>query len=130
MRYAAVVALALLLTGAARAQQSDPKPDYSREHLRQIFANIPDEPEPERRFQFHWGMLEFRALGTDWRIGILSPLVGSNPRTTKQWPDAFSLTGTVLPGALPILPDEDRDSRRERVRIERLQRAKIKVQAQ
>ena len=115
--------LALFLAFAAVAAHAQ-SPDYSADHLRQIFATVPvgDEPVPQHRVHFGVGTIEFRALGMDWRIGylpILAPLPGSVPGTTNHMPDAFSLNHLVIPGAPPVV-ERTADMRRELRRIARL----------
>jgi hypothetical protein len=119
-----VVALFLMMMAAAAANAQTPAPDYSSDHLRQIFATTPlgDEPLPQRNVHFGFGTIEFRALGMDWRIGflpILAPLPGSVPGTTNHMPDAFSLNHLVIPGAPPTV-ERTADMRRELRRIARL----------
>ena len=123
MRRTIVVFLLIVVAAAAHAQTSTP-PDYSADHLRQIFATTPagDEPLPQRNVHFGFGTVEFRALGMDWRIGFLpflAPLPGSVPGTTNHMPDAFSLNHLVIPGAPPPV-ERTADMRRELRRIARL----------
>ncbi len=118
-----IIAIALtILAGSAYAQQAEPAtPDYSSDHLRQIFTTE-ERPEPPRNVRFPFGAVEFRAFGMDWRIAylpIFAPLHGSVAATTKVWPDALSLNHTEIPGAPPI-PDHDSDMRREVRRIARI----------
>jgi hypothetical protein len=119
-----IIAIALTIAAtAAHAQRAEPAPpDFSPDHLRQIFTTEDQRPQTPHKFHFGFGTIEFRALGMEWRIGylpILAPLHGSVPATTKVWPDAFSLNHMELPGALPI-PQRDADMRRELRRIARI----------
>ncbi|HEY4640323.1 MAG TPA: hypothetical protein VII75_03190 [Thermoanaerobaculia bacterium] len=127
MRYTFIALLFMTIAGAAYAQ-SAPPPDYSADHLRQIFSTQPagDEPLPQRNVHFGFGTIEFRALGMDWRIGflpILAPLPGSVPGTTNHLPDAFSLNHLVIPGAPPPV-ERTADMKRELRRIARLTAAR------
>ena len=115
----------LLLSPAALAQEP---PDYSRETLMRIFADQPAEEQPDIRF--HIGTVEFRAMGSDWRFvyAPLLPLSGSVMRVTQEWPDPFSLTGTMP--ATPARVNRSRDLRYELHRIERIApRVRINVRA-
>jgi len=119
-----IIAIALtILAGSAYAQQAEPAdPDFSPDHLRQIFTTEDERPELPRNVRFSFGAVEFRALGMDWRISylpIFAPLHGSVAATTKVWPDAFSLNHTEIPGGLPIA-ERDSDMRREMQRIARI----------
>ena len=124
-------ALLLLLTALgslpAAAQDDEPKPDYSRENLQRFVAAIPEKPEHEPRVHFYWGAITFNALGQRWRFGApVAPLSGSIMRTTQEWPDPFSLTGTAI--ATPRRAwYTQRRLNSELKRIEKMERAKIKV---
>lgn len=114
------------LTALPAFAQEEPKPDYSRENLQKFVAAIPEEPERDRRIRFYWGAVEFSALGQRWRVGPMAPLSGSIMRTTQEWPDPFSLTGTPI--ATPRRAwYTQRKLNSELRRIEKLERAKIKV---
>ena len=129
MRTSATFLLLLLLATAAAAQEVEPQ-DYSRDTLMRIFAATEVRPEPEPPIRFHVGAVSFRALGSDWRINYLPigmPYSGSIPRTTMEWPDPFSLTGT------PIATGKGARNYRRAVnaelrRIGRTERARIKVE--
>ena len=106
MRNAVLAALLLALVSPALAQtQFTPpgtapeiQPDYSRETLLELFADLP-EPEdlPNRGIDHQFGAISFRALGARFRIGYLPffmPLSGSRPwLNSDRWPDPFTLTG-------------------------------------
>jgi len=125
MRNAIIALLITIVAGAARAQsapQPPAAPDYSPEHLRQIFTSDDQEPQPQRNFRIGLGVVEFHALGMDWRVGFLpflAPLPGSVPGTTNVLPDAFSLNHVIFPGALPDI-ERSADERRELRRIARI----------
>ena len=114
--------IALLITlaaGIARAQTTI-APDYSREHLRQVFAANP--VQEENKVHVNFGDIEFPGFGFNWRLGylpFLAPLHGSVPGTTKVLPDAFSMNHVVFPGTRPVII-RDADMQREIVRIGRL----------
>jgi len=121
--------IALLITVAATVAQAQSapqstQPDYSPDHLRQIFSTTPgDEPTPPRNVRLGFGVVEFRAFGMQWRVGFLpflAPLHGSVPGTTRVLPDAFSLNHVSIPGGAPIEVERSADMRRELRRIARI----------
>lgn len=124
---ATLILLAALAALPAFAQE-EAQPDYSRENLQKFVAAIPEAPEPDRRIRFYWGAIEFSALGQNWRFSPVGPLSGSIMRTTQEWPDPFSLTGTAI--ATPKRAwYTQRKVNTELRRIEKLERAKIRVDA-
>lgn len=134
---AAVLAL-FLVAGTAWAQEEPPaaqeneagqEPDYSRESLLRLAVDIPQPPDRDRNVRFRVGAVEFGALGTEWRFVYLPlmPLPGSILRTTQQWPDAFSLTGTPIATG-PRAWRAERARNAELRRINRMERAKLRVQ--
>lgn len=122
---AILVLFAAIVVAPARAQEA--QPDYSRENLQRFVAAIPEEPERERNFRFYWGTIEFTALGQRWRFSPMMPMSGSIMRTTQEWPDPFSLTGTAI--ATPQRAwRTQRKVDAEMKRIEKMERAKIRVE--
>jgi hypothetical protein len=115
----------LLISPAAVAQES---PDYSRDTLLRIFAEQPEEEQPDVRF--YVGAVEFRAMGSDWRFvyAPLLPLSGSIIGVTQEWPDPFALTRTAI--ATPARVNRSREFREELRRIDRVApRARVRVRA-
>src|SRR5690242_18554921 len=123
------VLIALLITvaaGVAEAQSAPantPAPDYSPDHLRQIFTTTPgpDATAPHN-VRLGFGVVDFRAFGMQWRVGFLpflAPLHGSVPGTTGVLPDAFSLNHTIFPGWQPEI-ERSADMKREMKRIARI----------
>ena len=91
----AILALVLLLAPAAFAQE-EPKADYSRDQLLRLFADAGDDDD-RTGIRFNYGSVQFRALGTTWNFTpIMLPLAGTRFGTTREWPDAFSLTRTAI----------------------------------
>ena len=112
--------IALLITLAAATARAQTAPDFSREHLRQVFAATPVQPENKVHVDF--GQIEFPGLGFNWRLGylpFLAPLHGSVPGTTKVLPDAFSMNHVIFPGTRPVIARDDA-MQHELVRIGRL----------
>jgi hypothetical protein len=131
-----MLVLAFAVTAAAQddikqqPQQTQP-PDYSRNKLIQILANEPPKPA-ERKVDFGFGYVDFRALGMRWKVGylpIMMPLYGSVPWAMNGafggMPDPFVQTGTEIPYT-PRTWREIRDMNAELKRIERTERAKEK----
>jgi hypothetical protein len=121
MQKAIFALLISLAAGLARAQTTTTAPDYSREHLRQVFAANPVDSD-ESKIHVNFGTIEFPGFGFNWRLGylpFLAPLHGSVPATTTVLPDAFSLNHVIFPGTRPVI-ERDADMRRELVRIGRL----------
>lgn len=135
MRRAAVSLSTLLMIAATAAFAADPQtPDYSQEHLRELFAQTETPPPVQPDVRWGVGGVEFRAFGMNWRVlwlPMLPPLSGSvrgsNPST--MWPDPFALTHTELATTARTWRD-NREISRERRRIEKSmkERAKVKVE--
>ena len=138
MRIASLLVVLLLaaasLPGQTDPDQTPPIPDYSRPNLLRLLSNTVPEPEHDKAIQFHFGSIEFKALGTRWRIAylpIMMPFSGSvnyGRGLGSNFPNAFVLTGTEI----PYTPRTWRDQRamsNELRRIERTEREKEKVNA-
>jgi hypothetical protein len=129
------VLILTLLAAEADAQSSikrdpPPPPDYSREHLFRLFAEVEPPPKRERAVKFGVGTIEFRALGTTWRIGYLPffrPFLGSVP-TTIGTPkvDPFVMTGIEIPQTQRTWHDS-RALNAELRRIEKLEKERAKL---
>lgn len=130
-RLSILALLAALAAGSAAAQDNTttaPQPDYSQPALQRFVASIPEEPKVDRNIHFVLGGVEFRALGTNWRLAyipIFMPLSGSRP---GEWPDPFELTGTQIATSPRAWRTQRRISAELR-RIEKMERAKIRVKA-
>ena len=123
------LAILVLFATVASAQET-PRPDYSRETLQRFVAAIPEEPKKERPIRFYWGAIEFNALGQRFRVGPVMPFSGSIMRTTQEWPDPFSLTGTAIATPKRAWRTQRKVSAELR-RIENLERkAKVKVKTE
>jgi hypothetical protein len=131
------IAIILLLAAtslSAQEQSSDTtteatKPDYSKPSLQRFVLSIPEPPKRDRSVRFYVGAIEFGAVGTRWRFNylpIMAPLSGTRLGVTREWPDPFALTGTVI--ATPRRAwRTQRKVDSELKRIEKSERAKIKV---
>lgn len=130
------IILLLLTATAAWAQQEEPNqptPDYSREKLIELFADIPQRETAERRIKHSIGMTEFKAFGMRWRVGYLpffAPLPGSQPWINRdRWPDPFLLTGTEF-ASPPRTWRQTRNMSAELKRIEKKLKEKQKVKVE
>jgi len=125
MKATAALALLLLVPARVFAQQPDPKPDYSRPTLLRII--VEKEREEQRAIRFENGTVTFRALGSNWHfVPIMMPLVGTRFTTTREWPDAFSLTGTPI-ATPPRAYFARREMNKEMRRIEKAAKPKAKI---
>ncbi|HEX2061261.1 MAG TPA: hypothetical protein VHK90_11010 [Thermoanaerobaculia bacterium] len=131
---AAVLTLFLVSAAAPLFAQEATPPDYSRESLMRTFEmhhiDLPERPDP-RRFRFRAGALEFDFLGMAWRVAYFPVirLPGTEERTSIPLPDAFSLTNTQIATSHRAWRTE-RAKNAELKRIEKLDRAKIRVETE
>lgn len=125
----ATAILVLFAAFPALAQDPQPRPDYSRDSLQRFVMGIPPTPERERNMRFTMGGVEFRALGTTWRVGsLMLPFSGTRPVTNREMPDPFVLTGVSM--ATPFRAwRTQRTMNSEMRRIEKSERAKIRVKS-
>jgi hypothetical protein len=127
----ATAALALFLLAApAFAQDTDdeatPVVDYSRPTLLRIVVEAQREQD-RRGIRFEDGSVTFRALGTNWHfLPIMLPFVGTRFGTTKEWPDALSLTGTPIATSARAWARR-RELNKELQRIEKVTKPKAKI---
>jgi hypothetical protein len=89
--------LLTLIAGAATAQETAARPDFSREAVQRFVMNVTVEEEDEIRARYDPLVANFDAFGTSWRIGyipqLMMPMAGSQIGVTQTFPDAFSLLG-------------------------------------
>jgi len=129
----------LLIASAAFAQEqtTTTPPDYSRDALLRFAANneikmspLPDHLPPGR-IQWHFGWMEFRGLGLDWRIfylPIVVPLAGSGIQNVAKVPNALELTGTRFAAGPDIFRERPASVNREVKRVLKIERqAKVKA---
>jgi hypothetical protein len=126
MRASATI-LALLLLTASAAAQDPPARDYSKDTLLRLFAEAAEQ-EGENPIRYRRGAIEFRALGTSWRFNYLPMMAmhGTLSGVSMELPDPFALTGTAI-ATPPRSWRTRREVNAELRRIEKLERAKIKV---
>ena len=136
---ATLVALLLLLAVPATAQE-EADPDYSRDTLLRLFADAGNETDDDdmRAVRYRFGSVEFRALGTSWRLNYLPIMVpfsgtgpGFNGEITNTLPDPFMLTNTQI-ATSPRAWRTQRQRNAELRRIDRTERdrARIEVKTQ
>jgi len=127
MKSPVILTLLAALIAVPALGQDDDRPDYSRDSLQRFVMTIPEEPERERNVRFYIGGIEFRALGSNWRL--LSPMLpfsGTAFTTNRELPDPFSLTQTSVATSMRVWRTQrQRDA--EMRRIEKTERAKVKV---
>jgi hypothetical protein len=126
MRASATI-LALLLVASSAAAQDEPRPDYSRDTLMRLF--VAASPEEAQRNYRDVGMT-VAAFGTTFQIHalpqLMMPLSGSVMRTSKEWPDPFSLTRTQIATSHRAWHTR-RNVNRELRRINMSERARLRV---
>jgi len=123
----------LLLVSSAFAQEqtTTARPDYSRDALLRFAAKneirmspLPDHLPPGR-IQWHFGWMEFRGLGAQWRIfylPIVVPLAGSGMQSVAKVPNALELTGTRFATGPEIFRDRPASVNREVKRVLKAER--------
>jgi hypothetical protein len=121
-------ALFFLIFAAASAlaaeQASDA--DYSRDGLRKALSiSMSDLPPKPTSRHFHFGYVEFHALGMDWRftyLPIVGPLPGSTPLDARKMPTAFDLLRPTRSLSGPPMLDDERSfaARREFRRVQKM----------
>lgn len=132
MRASATVLALLLLAGSAFAQSSTKakKPDYSRDSLLKITADVAKDDDDHDRDRFRFGAVDFRALGTTFSVGYLNlmmPLSGTEFDTVmNRPPDPFALTNTQIATG-PRAWRTTRERNAELRRIEATERARQKA---
>jgi hypothetical protein len=129
-------AVLVLVTSAAFAQEQPPttKPDYSRDALLQFVARndikmspLPDHLPPGR-IQWHFGWMEFRGLGMQWRIVYLPialPLAGSGLNHVAAVPNPLDMTAPIA-GTPPLFAERSASVSREMKRVIKIQRQATK----
>jgi len=127
-----LLAAAVPLSAQETAPATTTRPDYSKPGLQRFVLSIPEQPKRDRNMRFYVGGIEFGAIGTRWRFNylpIMAPLPGTRLGITQEWPDPFALTGTVI-ATPPRAWRTQRNVSSELKRIEKSERAKIKVNVQ
>lgn len=130
---ATLLALLLLAATSVAAQGSDvpyegPKADYSKGTLLRLFAGEEFREAPVQDLRFYFGAVEFRALNTNFTmIGLMPSLPGARFYTTREWPDAFTMTRTQIPMSGLALRRYQRQRNAELRRIERVAKPKAKI---
>lgn len=131
MRFVVLAAALLVaITAIAQEQQPTPQPDYSREALLHFVArnDIEMSPLPEHlphgRIQWHFGWMEFRGLGMEWRIAYLPiamPLAGSGLQNAARVPNPLDMAQTRIAGNTDVFAERSASVNREMKRVLKLQ---------
>lgn len=118
-RLVTTIGLSLLLAGSAFAQQAEEKPDFSKDALRDFFAEGGVEREPPRSpFDFGFVFFDHPRARVRW-MPFVAPLLlnlnsGSPDIDTSPMVDPFALTGTSFPTTPGQAKDRFRDWRERR----------------
>ena len=125
-----VLALLFLPLSAGAASS----PDYSKDALLKVFSDdLSEKPEPYK--QIGPGYVQFRALGSDFRLFFL-PILGPLPGTfssTSPTPmiDPFEIMQTDFPNRKPPMMESSKDSSwRERMYARKMRKATLKANQQ
>ena len=116
----------ILAASSALATEQPSDTDYSRDGLRRALSiSMSDLPPKPNGRHFHFGYVEFRALGMDWRISylpILPPLPGSTPLDARKMPTASDLLRPTRSISRPPMLDDERSfaERREFRRVQKM----------
>jgi hypothetical protein len=126
---AAAFFVVAMTPAAAQERQPSVQPDYSRDALLHFVANtdikmsaLPDHLPPGR-IQWHFGWMEFRGLGAQWRIVYLPiavPLAGSGLQNVAHVPNPLDMTGPIA-GAPDLFAERSASVNREMKRVLKLQ---------
>jgi hypothetical protein len=130
---AGVVVIAI--TATAQQQQAPVQHDYSRDALLHFVARndikmspLPDHLPPGR-IQWHFGWMQFRGLGMDWRVVYLPialPLAGSGLQNTGRVPNPIEMARTPVAGNTDVFAQRSASVNREMKRVLKLQRRATK----
>ena len=130
-----VAAFVATVTSAAAQETQSTRPDYSRDALLHFVARneikmspLPDHLPPGR-IQWHFGWMEFRGLGMDWRIVYLPialPLAGSGLNNTGRVPNPIEMASAPIAGNTDVFAERSASVNREMKRVLKLQRQATK----
>jgi hypothetical protein len=117
-------------SAVAQERQPTPQPDYSRDALLHFVARsdikmspLPDHLPPGR-IQWHFGWMEFRGLGMEWRIVYLPiavPLAGSGLQNVGRVPNPIEMARTPVAGNTDVFAERSASVNREMKRVLKLQ---------
>jgi hypothetical protein len=126
---AAIVVIAV--TATAQEQQAPVQPDYSRDALLHFVARndikmspLPDHLPPGR-IEWHFGWMQFRGLGMNWRVvylPIVLPLAGSGIQNVGRVPNPIEMARTPVAGNTDVFAERSASVNREMKRVLKLQR--------
>jgi hypothetical protein len=128
--FIAAAFVVVAVTAAAQEQSAVP-PDYSRDALLHFVARndikmspLPDHLPPGR-IQWHFGWMEFRGLGMNWRVVYLPiavPLAGSGIQNAARVPNPLDMAKTQIAGNTDVFAERSASVNREMKRALKLQR--------
>jgi hypothetical protein len=136
VRSVVITAIFLIaVTAVAQEQHATTQPDYSRDALLHFAARndikmspLPDHLPPGR-IQWHFGWMEFRGLGMQWRIvylPIAMPLAGSGLQNLARVPNPVEIARTPIAGNTDVFAERSASVNREMKRVLKLQRQATK----
>jgi hypothetical protein len=121
---------AAFVVAVTSAVAQERQPDYSRDALLHFVARndikmspLPDHLPPGR-IQWHFGWMEFRGLGMDWRIVYLPiavPLAGSGLQNVGRVPNPIEMARTPVAGNTDVFAERSASVNREMKRVLKLQ---------
>jgi hypothetical protein len=128
--FIAAAVFVVALTATAQERQSVVQPDYSRDALLHFVARndikmspLPDHLPPGR-IQWHFGWMEFRGLGMNWRVVYLPiavPLAGSGIQNVARVPNPLEMAKTQIAGNTDVFAERSASVNREMKRVLKLQ---------
>ena len=135
-RLATFAALTLVAAAAALADDA-PAPDYSQPAMLSFTKEVLRQRAAER-VELNLGAIDIYHFGLRSRfywLPFLAPLPGTRLNETASLPSPFALTQTAIARSMPYMSDEETSSAVNRemrrvLRMDKKQRAKIKVAAQ
>jgi hypothetical protein len=133
--FVAAVFFIVAVTATAQERQPPVQPDYSRDALLHFVARndikmspLPDHLPPGR-IQWHFGWMQFRGLGMNWRVvylPIVLPLAGSGLQNVGRVPNPIELARTPVAGNTDVFAERSASVNREMKRVVKLQRQATK----
>jgi hypothetical protein len=135
-RFIAAGFFVIAVTAAfAQERQAAVQPDYSRDALLHFVSRndikmspLPDHLPPGR-IQWHFGWMELRGLGMDWRIVYLPialPLAGSGFNNIGRVPNPLDMASAPIAGKNDVFAERSASVNREMKRVLKLQRQATK----
>lgn len=129
MQWLVIVILLAADSAIAQAVSRDeqlPKSDFSQGTLLRLLQPEQKPARAEPKVEWNWGLIEFNLLNIKMSVGVREALPGSVPGTTSQTIDPFQLNHVEYATTSRSFAAR-RDYSRERLRIEKMERARARV---